>query len=70
MRKDKFKRKIQSELSPKKHKSSSPKGTWTEDDYDTYVKTVRRHGLDHTKILEALPDKNRKLVKRFTRALC
>ena len=71
MRKDEFKRKMQRDLvSRHRRRRSKAKVEWTEDDYDTYVKTVKRHGKNYLKMQEALSNKTKHQIKRFTKALC
>jgi len=72
MLKDDFKRKMQKDVKKSrhsKHKCKS-KAQWSEEDYDAYVQTVRRHGKNYEKMQEALNNKTKHQIKRFTKALC
>lgn len=46
------------------------KASWSQDEYDAYIKTVRRHGKNQAKIQEALQGKTKPQIKRFNRAIC
>ena len=45
------------------------KVNWTENDYEKFVKIVRRHGRDWKKLQLALKDKTLMHIKRFTKVL-
>lgn len=72
LRKEKFRRKVQSELvSCRSYKSSrKTKVEWDESEYDAFVKTIRSYGRDYVRLQEALQTKTEKQIRRFTRVLC
>ena len=56
----KFKRKMLGEKRTSRETDAHfSKATWSQEEYDTYVKTVRRHGKNQAKIQEALQGKNK-----------
>ena len=71
LRKEAFKSQVRSEL--QSIKSSRPSRhsqvVWNEAEYDTFVKTVRRHGKDSRKVQEALIGKTPRQIKKFRKAL-
>ena len=46
------------------------KASWSQDEYDAYIKTVRRHGKNQAKIREALEGKTKPQIERFNKAIC
>ena len=60
IQKDRFKRKMLGKARASSDEESfASKASWTSTEYDIFVKTVRRHGKNQAKILEALEGKSR-----------
>ena len=72
MRKDTFKRQVQSELMSIRSANTSrlSQVQWDESEYDAYVQTVRGHGKNRAKLQEALQYKTQRQIHKFTKALC